>query len=231
MDKKKVLIVEDQESIAELERDYLEINGFEVKIEVDGAAGLNTGLNENFDLIILDIMLPIMDGHLVCKELRKKIETPIIMVSAKKEDIDKIRALGIGADDYMTKPFSPQELVARVKSHISRYERLTSVASINLTEIKTRELTIIPESRRVYLLEEEVNLTNKEFDLLLFLASNPGIVFNKESLFEKIWGFDSYGDLATVTVHIRKLREKVEVDPSQPKFIETLWGTGYRFIK
>ncbi|SNS18631.1 DNA-binding response regulator, OmpR family, contains REC and winged-helix (wHTH) domain [Anaerovirgula multivorans] len=226
---KKILIIEDDISIAELERDYLEINGFQVEIENSGDKGVTKAKAENYDLIILDLMLPKMDGFEICRQIRSVKNTPILMVSAKKEDIDKIRGLGLGADDYMTKPFSPSELVARVKAHISRYERLTENSSSTKDQIEIRGLTIDKGSRRVYINGKEVLLTTKEFDLLVFLASNPNRVFKKEELFEKLWDLDSQGDISTVTVHIRKIREKIENDPSNPQYIETIWGVGYRF--
>ncbi|MDP4091440.1 MAG: response regulator transcription factor [Bacillota bacterium] len=226
---KKVLIIEDDISIAELERDYLEINGFEAELEQRGDKGLAKALNDEYDLIILDLMLPGTDGFEICRQIRVKKNTPILMVSAKKEDIDKIRALGLGADDYVTKPFSPSELVARVKAHISRYERLVGGKDTKKGILEIRGLVIDQTSRRVYLNDKEVIFTTREFDLLLFLASNQNRVFTKEELFEKIWGMESQGDVATVTVHIRKIREKIEENPSDPKYIETIWGVGYRF--
>ncbi|AKL96287.1 transcriptional regulatory protein ResD [Clostridium aceticum] len=226
---KKILIIEDDISIAELERDYLEINGFQVEIENNGDQGVFKAKNQNYDLILLDLMLPKIDGFEICRQVRREKNTPILMVSAKKEDIDKIRGLGLGADDYMTKPFSPGELVARVKAHISRYERLTGDNRMTRDEIDIRGLTIDKASRRVHVHGKEIILTTKEFDLLMFLASNPNRVFKKEELFEKLWGLDSQGDISTVTVHIRKIREKIEVDPSNPQYIETIWGVGYRF--
>lgn len=226
---KRILIIEDDISIAELERDYLEINGFQVEMENSGDKGVTKAKGENYDLIILDLMLPKMDGFEICRQIRSVKNTPILMVSAKKEDIDKIRGLGLGADDYMTKPFSPSELVARVKAHISRYERLTEHTSNTKDQIEIRGLTIDKGSRRVYINGKEVLLTTKEFDLLIFLASNPNRVFKKEELFEKLWDLDSQGDISTVTVHIRKIREKIEKDPSNPQYIETIWGVGYRF--
>jgi len=228
---KKILIIEDELDIAELERDYLEMNGYQVAISQNGTEGLKLALSNQFDLIILDIMLPGMDGYKICREVRPVIDIPIIIVSAKKDEIDKIRGLGIGADDYITKPFSPQELMARIKSHLSRYDRLKIDNNHRIQEFQFGTLRIESETRRVFIEEREVLLTAKEFDLLLFLASNPDIVFNKGYLFEQIWGLDSIGDVATVTVHIRKLREKIEVNPSDPKFIETIWGAGYRFKK
>lgn len=226
---KKVLIVEDDISIAELERDYLEINGFEVTIENSGDKGLLKAKQCQFDLIILDLMLPKVDGFEICRQIRSEQNTPIIIVSAKKEDIDKIRGLGLGADDFMTKPFSPSELVARVKAHISRFERLTKGKQDETHKVEIRGLSMDKSSRRVFMDEKEVILTTKEFDLLIYLAANPNKVFTKEELFQRIWGIDSQGDIPTVTVHIRKIREKIEIDPSNPQYIETIWGVGYRF--
>lgn len=225
----KILIVEDEEAIAELEKDYLELSGFEVEIENSGDTGLSKAMSEEFDLYILDLMLPKIDGFEICKQIRKTKNTPIIMVSAKKDDIDKIRGLGLGADDYMTKPFSPSELVARVKAHLARYERLIG-SNANLNEIiEIRGLKIDKTARRVYIDGEEKAFTTKEFDLLTFMAQNPNHVFTKEELFRKIWDMDSIGDIATVTVHIKKIREKIEFDTAKPQYIETIWGVGYRF--
>lgn len=226
---KRILIIEDERSIAELERDYLEIEGFSVDIEGDGDNGLKAAENGDYDLILLDVMLPRADGFEICRQLRAQKDIPILMVSAKKEDIDKIRGLGLGADDYITKPFSPGELVARIKAHLARYERLMGRREEAGDEIKVRGILIDKSSRRVYVNNKEVFLTSKEFDLLALLAANPNRVFSKDELFDRIWGMDSVGDVATVTVHIRKLREKIEVDPSNPQYIETIWGVGYRF--
>ena len=226
---KKILILEDQKSIAELERDYLEINSFSVDIESDGEKGLLKALNENYDLIILDLMLPKINGFEICKSIRKKKDLPIIIVSAKKEDIDKIRGLGLGADDYVSKPFSPGELVARVKAHLCRYERLKNNTGENKEEVHIKGICINKASRRVYLDGKEAIFTTKEFDMLFFLASNPNIVFSKETLFDRIWGETIYGDIATIAVHIKKIRDKVEKDPANPDYIETIWGAGYRF--
>lgn len=225
----RILIIEDEESIAELEKDYLELSGFEVEIENDGADGLEKALAEDFDLIILDLMLPGMDGFEICKKVREKKNTPIIMVSAKKEDIDKIRGLGLGADDYITKPFSPSEMVARVKAHMARYERLISSGLPANDIIEIRSLKIDKTARRVWINGEEKNFTTKEFDLLTFLAEHPNHVFTKEELFNKIWDMESIGDIATVTVHIKKIREKIEFNTAKPQYIETIWGVGYRF--
>lgn len=225
---KKVLIIEDEISIAELEKDYLEINGFEVELEHSGIKGLNNGLTNNYDLIILDLMLPDIDGFEICKKLRDKSNVPILMVSARIKDIDKIRGLGLGADDYITKPFSPNELVARVKAHIARYDRLVG-GEKKVRELSIRGLIINMDARRATVYGKEIILTTKEYDLLLFLASNPDKVFSKEVLFDRVWGMDHYGDIATVTVHIGKIRDKIEKDSSNPQYIETIWGVGYRF--
>ena len=225
----KILIVEDEVSIAELEKDYLELSGFEVEMQNTGDGGLKAALNDEFDLIILDLMLPGMDGFEVCRRVREIKNIPILMVSAKKEDIDKIRGLGLGADDYITKPFSPSELVARVKAHMARYERLVGTSTHKNEIIEIRGIKIDKTARRVYVNGEEKAFTTKEFDLLTFLAENPNHVFTKEELFNKIWDMESIGDIATVTVHIKKIREKIEFDTSKPQYIETIWGVGYRF--
>lgn len=225
----KILIIEDELSIAELERDYLELNEFEVDIEVSGTKGLNKALQYDYSLIILDLMLPDMDGFEVCKRIREEKDIPIIMVTAKKNDIDKIHGLGLGVDDYVTKPFSPSELVARVKAHIARFERLVGSTGLANNVIEIRGLKIDKTDRRVYVDGEEKVFTNKEFDLLEFLASNPNKVFSKDELFSHIWHMESIGDIATVTVHIKKIREKIEFDTSKPQYIETVWGVGYRF--
>ena len=229
MEEKRILIVEDEESIAELEKDYLEMSGFQAEIETRGDAGLKKALEEDFDLFILDLMLPNIDGFEICKKIREKKNTPVIVVSAKKDDIDKVRGLGLGADDYMTKPFSPSELVARVKAHMARYERLVGSNISQNDIIEIRGIRIDKTARRVSVDGEEKNLTAKEFDLLTFLASNPNHVYTKEELFQKIWDMESIGDIATVTVHIKKIREKIELDTSNPQYIETIWGVGYRF--
>ena len=225
----KILIVEDEVAIAELEKDYLELSGFEVEVENDGMTGLARALAEDFDLFILDLMLPGIDGFEICKQIREKKNTPILMVSAKKEDIDKIRGLGLGADDYVTKPFSPSELVARVKAHLSRYERLIGSNVVENDTIEIRGIKIDKTARRVWVNGEEKQFTTKEFDLLTFLAENPNHVYTKEELFREIWDMDSIGDIATVTVHIKKIREKIEGSSSKPQYIETIWGVGYRF--
>lgn len=225
----KILIVEDELEIAELEKDYLELSGYDVCIEANGRAGLDNALNNDYSLILLDLMLPEMDGFEICKKIREQKDIPILMVSAKKDDIDKIRGLGLGADDYITKPFSPSELVARVKAHMNRYERLVGGERKSNETIEIRGLRIDKTARRVYVNGNEKPFTIKEFDLLTFLAENPNKVFSKEELFSAIWDTDMIGDIATVTVHIKKIREKIEVSTSNPQFIETIWGAGYRF--
>lgn len=226
---KRILIIEDEESIAELEKDYLELSGFAVELESDGEEGLRRALEEEYDLFILDLMLPGMDGFEICRKVREGKNTPIIMVSAKKEDIDKIRGLGLGADDYVTKPFSPSEMVARVKAHLARYERLIGSGMPDNEIVEIRGLKIDKTARRVWINGEEKNFTTKEFDLLTFLAQNPNHVYTKEELFSKIWDMESIGDIATVTVHIKKIREKIEFNTAKPQYIETIWGVGYRF--
>lgn len=225
----RILIVEDEVAIADLEKDYLELSGFEVEIENDGTKGLERALHEEFDLFILDLMLPGVDGFEICKKIREIKNTPILMVSAKKDDIDKIRGLGLGADDYVTKPFSPSELVARVKAHLGRYERLIGSNMPQNDIIEIRGIKIDKTARRVWVNGEEKQFTTKEFDLLTFLAENPNHVFTKEELFRKIWDMESIGDIATVTVHIKKIREKIEMNTNKPQYIETIWGVGYRF--
>lgn len=225
----RILIIEDEQAIAELEKDYLELSGFDVTIENSGDTGLEKALSGDFDLIILDLMLPKVDGFEICKKVRQEKNIPMIMVSAKKDDIDKIRGLGLGADDYMTKPFSPSELVARVKAHLARYERLLGTGIKENEVIEIRGIKIDKTARRVYINGEEKAFTTKEFDLLTFLAQNPNHVFTKEQLFQEIWDMESIGDIATVTVHIKKIREKIETNTSKPQYIETIWGVGYRF--
>lgn len=225
----RILIVEDEVAIADLEKDYLELSGFEVEVENDGTSGLARALAEDFDLFILDLMLPGIDGFEICKQIREKKNTPILMVSAKKDDIDKIRGLGLGADDYVTKPFSPSELVARVKAHLARYKRLIGSATPENDIVEIRGIKIDKTARRVWVNGEEKQFTTKEFDLLTFLAENPNHVFTKEELFKEIWNMDSVGDIATVTVHIKKIREKIEMNTAKPQYIETIWGVGYRF--
>ncbi|MBS6833278.1 MAG: response regulator transcription factor [Eubacteriales bacterium] len=226
----KILIIEDDLSIAELENDYLTMSGFECDIATDGNSGLEKARSGDYALIIVDIMLPGRDGFSICKEIRAESDVPIIFLSAKSDEIDKVRGLGLGADDYMTKPFSPSELVARVKSHIARYEKLTAAANKAKPDVLTiGGLKIDKNAHRVYVDDNEVAMPVKEYELLLFLAENPNIVFNKERLFDRIWGMDAMGDVSTVTVHIQRIRDKIDKNRSGNKFIETVWGAGYRF--
>jgi len=227
----RILIIEDEESIAELEKDYLELSGFEVEIESKGDVGLKRALEEEFDLYILDLMLPGMDGFEICKEIRNHKNTPILMVSAKKDDIDKIRGLGLGADDYMTKPFSPSELVARVKAHMARYERLVSTNMPKNDIVEIRGIKIDKTARRVWVNGEEKAFTTKEFDLLELLVKNENKVYSRENLLGLVWGKDYPGDVRTVDVHVRRLREKIETNPSEPKYVHTKWGVGYYYYQ
>jgi DNA-binding response OmpR family regulator len=230
--KKNILIIEDDKDIAEMEKEFLEINGFKATIETDGIKGKERLLSNDFDLVLLDLMLPGKDGMALCREIRVKTDIPILMVTARITDVDKIRGLGIGADDYITKPFSPSELVARVKSHIARYERLTQKIKYTkeADEIDFGWLRINQSTHRVFINNEEVTLANKEYELLYLFANNEGIVFSKEQLYDKIWGEDMYGDLKTVAVHISHLRDKIEKDPAKLNHVETIWGVGYRFL-
>ena len=226
---KKILIIEDDVSIAEIERDFLEINGMECVIVSNGDDGLREASSGKYDLILIDLMLPGLDGLEITKRIRASINVPILMVTAKTEESDRIRGLGLGADDYISKPFSPTELVARVKANLAQFERLAGLQSSPDGEITAGSLRINPKSRRVFVDEREIELKNKEYETLLFLASNPDVVFGKETLYERIWGMDALGDVATVAVHINRLREKIERDPSDPVHIQTVWGAGYRF--
>ena len=228
-ERKRILIVEDEKKISQVIRVNLMMAGYQCDVASDGEEGLQMALSGDYDLILLDLMLPKRDGFSVCREIRRTLSTPIIMVTAKKEDIDKIRGLGLGADDYITKPFSPSELVARVKAHLARYERLIGSGMPANDIIEIRGLKIDKTARRVWVNGEEKNFTTKEFDLLAFLAQNPNHVFTKEELFSKIWDMESIGDIATVTVHIKKIREKIEFNTAKPQYIETIWGVGYRF--
>lgn len=227
----KILIIEDDQSVAELERDYLEINGgFQCTLCTNGTEGLQTALHGDYDLVIVDVMLPGLSGFEICRRLREVKDIPVIIISALADDIDKVRGLGLGADDYMTKPFSPSELVARVRSHIQRYERLIgSREPIRPELLKIRGLEIDRDARRVWINGREKNMTSKEYDLLLFLAEHPDTVFSKDRLFDSVWGMDAYGDVSTVTVHIKHIRDKIEIDPDHIQYIETVWGVGYRF--
>lgn len=244
----KILIVEDDEEIALLEHDYLEIGGYEVEVKNDGTNVADMIINGDYDLLILDLMLPGISGYAICKKIRDKVDISILMVTAKTETIDKIRGLGLGADDYIAKPFDPAELLARVQAHLKQYDRLTKNRSLygngaesgnddneNLSgnnkktdEIDIGNLHIMLRGWKVYKDGEKIKFPNKEFELLKFLATNPNIVFSKETLFEKIWGYDYAGDSATVMVHINRIREKIENDPRNPQIIETVWGAGYR---
>ena len=225
----RILIIEDEEAIADLEKDYLELSGFEVEIENDGESGLKRALEEEFDLFILDLMLPGLDGFTVCRRLRETLDIPILMVTARQEDIDKIKGLGMGADDYITKPFSPSVLVARIKANLAQYARLKGDGGAEKPNIQMGDILLQESTRRVFVSGEEVELKNKEYELLLFMMSNPDIVFSREALYERIWGYDAMGYNATVAVHINRLREKIERVPSEPRYIQTVWGAGYRF--
>lgn len=225
---KRVLIIEDDTSIAQLQKDYLEVNGFLVEVEHSGHKGLQAALGADYDLIVLDLMLPNIDGFEVCRRIRAEKDVCILLVTARNEDIDKIKGFSLGADDYITKPFSPGEFVARVKAHLARYERLLAKREEQQQEIHLRDVVINQSSHRVYVRGREVFLTSKEFELLCFFANHPNQVFSKENLFDRLWGVDATADLSTVTVHVRRLREKIEANPSRPQLIETVWGAGYR---
>ena len=226
---KRILIIEDDETIAAIERDYLTVSGFESELAEDGLKGLKMGLNNRYDLILLDLMLPKINGFEVCQKLREKLDIPILMVTARQEDIDKIKGFGIGADDYITKPFSPSELVARIKANLAQYDRLKNSGHKKEKQIQIGDILIMQDTHRVFVNDKEVELKNKEYELLLFLMQNADIVFSKETLYERIWGYDALGNNATVAVHINRLREKIEKDASDPRYIQTLWGVGYRF--
>lgn len=232
---KRILIIEDDAAIAELERDYLEVEGFSIDWNDNGQKGLRSALDNEYDLILLDVMLPSLDGFAVCRAIRKEKEVPIVMVTAKRDDIDKIRGLGLGVDDYIIKPFNPAEMVARVKAHIQRFERIRQ--SVKPTQedtisiLQAGPMTIDTDSHAVYILGDEIALTPREYDILVFLASYPGRAFTKDELFEQVWGMDSMGETSTVMVHIKRLREKIKLPNSGVQFIETVWGVGYRFHK
>jgi len=226
---KKVLIIEDDPQIAKIERDYLAVNDFESDIAATGDEGIRMALDGQYDLILLDLMLPGIDGFDVCRKLRETLDTPIIMVTAKQEDIDTIKGLNLGADDYVTKPFSPNVLIARVKSSLARYERLKQSGGEKIEEVTVGNIRILNSSRRVFVNDTEVDIKNKEYELLMFLVTNKDMVFNRETLYERIWGLDALGDNATVAVHINRLREKIEDEPSNPRYIQTVRGAGYRF--
>ena len=225
----KILIIEDDGDIAAIERDYLELDNFQVEVAADGLAGMERGLHGDFDLILLDLMLPGMDGFAVCRRLREETDIPILMMTARREDIDKIRGLGLGADDYIEKPFSPSVLVARVRAHLARYERLTGGQKKVPTELRAGSLRLNTETRRVFVDGKEVELKNREYELLHFLMLHLDMVFSREELYEKIWGLEAMGDNAAVAVHINRIREKIEQEPGHPRYIQTVWGAGYRF--
>jgi DNA-binding response OmpR family regulator len=227
---KKILIIEDDPQIAMIERDYLLVNDFEAEIAKTGDEGIQMALADSYDLILLDLMLPGTDGYSVCRKLRETLDIPIIMVTARQEDIDMIKGLNTGADDYITKPFSPSVLIARVKANLAQYDRLKQSEKGKTDEIKVGNIRIHSGARRVYVKDKEVDVKNKEYELLLFLITNKDMVFSKETLYERVWGFDALGDNATVAVHINRLREKIEDEPSKPKFILTVYGAGYRFM-
>lgn len=226
---KRILIIEDDDAIAAIERDYLVLSEYEVDIAATGSDGIAMGRSGRYDLILLDLMLPGIDGFSVCRTLRETLDIPILMVTARQEDIDKIKGLGMGADDYITKPFSPNVLVARIKANLAQYDRLKNTGGSEKAQIQMGNILLEQDSRRVFVGGTEVELKNKEYELLLFLMSNADIVFSKETLYERIWGYDALGDNATVAVHINRLREKIEKNPSQPRYILTVWGVGYRF--
>ncbi|VBB07766.1 transcriptional regulatory protein c terminal [Lucifera butyrica] len=225
----KILIIEDDNDIAMIERDYLEIDHFTVEIASDGLSGVDQALRGNFDLILLDLMLPEMDGFLVCRKLREQLDIPILMVTARQEDIDKIRGLGLGADDYIEKPFSPGVLVARVKANLAQYQRLKNSCKEMSDKITIGPICIYTKSHRVFVRGQEKELKNKEYELLLFLVMNADVVYSRETLYDRIWGYNALGENATVAVHINRLREKIEENPADPRYIQTVWGVGYRF--
>lgn len=229
----RILIIEDDNVISEVQKDFLTAGGYEVEVAEDGPTGLARAIGEPFDLVLLDLMLPGADGYEICRAIRAAKDIPILMVTARSEELDKIRGLGLGADDYIVKPFGVGELVARVRAHLARYERLTGCGRdgrlLPREQIRAGRLLIDEASRQVFVDGAETSVTAREFDLLLFLARHPGRVFRKEELFERVWGFDALGDLATLTVHVSRLREKIERDPAKPRHIETIWGIGYRF--
>ncbi len=224
----KILIIEDDCAISDIERDYLELSGFETDTACDGVEGLNKALAGGHDLILLDLMLPGLDGFSVCRKLRDKTDVPILMVTARTQDIDKIRGLGFGADDYIEKPFSPGVLVARVKAHLAQYERLKPKQEAAGSLVEGGPFAMDTDAHSASIDGRELSLKNKEFELLLFLLRHPNQVFSREDLYEMIWGLESMGDNITVAVHINRLREKIEADPSKPEYIQTVWGVGYR---
>lgn len=229
--KKKILIVEDDEDIAMVEKVYLESAGFETSILADGSQVAGLLEKEHFDLILLDLMLPQKSGYEICDEIRDRLDIPILMVTARTEAVDRIHGLGLGADDYIAKPFDPAELVARVNANLRQYERVARRGKRPETEpeeIRVRDVRILVNSWKIYKGDREIRMPNREFELLKFLAQNPNIVFSREQLFEKIWGYDYMGSSATVMVHINRIREKIEDDARNPEILETVWGAGYR---
>ena len=225
---KRILLIEDDADIASIEKDYLEVSGYEVAIEGDGLSGLEEARTGTYDLILLDVMLPGMDGFTICRKLRDQIDIPIIMVTAKQGDIDQIRGLGFGADEYIAKPFSPSVLVAKVKSQLAQYERLKGTTN-EAQKITLGDISLEPKTHRVFVRGEEKILPNKEFKLLEFLMIHADIVYSREALYTRIWGMDSLGNTATVPVHINRIRDAVEIDPAHPHHILTVWGVGYKF--
>lgn len=227
----RILVVEDDAAIARIEQDFLSISGYEVTVAADGERGLQEALSGRYDLILLDLMLPGMDGLELCRQIRERVNIPILMVTAKGEETDKIMGFGLGADDYITKPFSAMELVARVKANLAQHARFSGgkVTRANSESIEYGEPRLDARARRVYVGGVEVELKNREYEVLHFLMSNPEAVFTREAIYEKIWGLDAVGDSRTVAVHLSRLREKIEEDPANPKHIQTVWGAGYRF--
>ena len=221
----RILIIEDDEDIASIEKDYLEVSGYQVTVEINGTKGLTEALSGEYDLILLDIMLPGMDGFQICRKLRGKL----MMVTAKRTDIDHIRGLGFGADDYIEKPFSPGVLVAKVKSQLAQYERLKGKKKAG-ERITLGDIVLESDTHRVFVRGEEKTLPNKEFKLLEYLMLHPDVVYSRETLYTRIWEMDSLGNTATVPVHINRVREAVEKDPAHPKHILTIWGVGYKFV-
>jgi len=229
MSEEKVLIVDDEKEIIELIRDYLNVEGFKVELASDGKEAVEKFETNSFDIVILDIMLPKIDGMEILKIIRSKSNIPVMMLSAKKSDVDKVLGLGLGADDYITKPFSPKELVARIKAQLRRYKEFSN-SQFNKNILEFKDLKIDLAGYNVYLEDEKIQMSAKEFEILKYLALNPERVYSREQIFNQIWGFNEYGDINTVTVHIRKIREKIEENSSNPEYIETVWGVGYKFV-
>ncbi len=228
---RRILVVEDDPVISELLKDYLEVSAFAVVVCADGTKGMEVVRAGGVDLILLDLMLPGIDGYEVLRLAREITDIPILVVSARREDIDKIRAFGLGADDFIAKPFSPGELVARVKANLSKVDRMKHRFAGRDAEktLTVRGLSVQTEARRVSVHGREVAMAQKEYDLLLFLLRHPDRVFSKDELFEKVWGMDANGDTSTVTVHVARIRDKIETRPEDAQYIETVWGAGYRF--